>query len=72
MSSMRFFKEYNGFIFQFDGIKSFLLFTLGRICGLIIFLLMIDAFMYYLYVAGYSEDFTSIFYIIFLIIKLFI
>lgn len=33
---MRFFKEYNGFLFEFNSIKDFLMFTLGRLVGAII------------------------------------
>jgi hypothetical protein len=69
---MRFFKEFNGFIFEFVNVKAYLLFMLGRLCGFLFFLLMIDAFMYCLYLDGYSDEFTSIFYIIYLIISLFI
>ena len=54
--NMRFFGEYWGFIFEFDSIKSFLLFTLGRICGIFIFLGMIDLFLLFIYCQGYGTE----------------
>jgi hypothetical protein len=69
---MKIFKPSGDLILGFDNIKTFVLFTLGRICGIIIFLLMIDGFNYYLYTQGYSDKFTSVFNIIILIFKLFI
>lgn len=69
---MKIFKPFGDVILGFDNIKTFVLFTLGRICGIIIFLLMIDGFNYYLYTQGYSDKFTSVFTIIILLFKLFI
>lgn len=69
---MKLYKEFCGVIIEFENIKSFILFTLGRVCGIFVFLLLIDVFYYYLYLAGYSNDFTSIFTIIFMFIKIFI
>lgn len=69
---MKIFKPFGGVILGFDNIKSFVMFTIGRILGVIIFLGIVDGFSYYLYTQGYSDKFTSIFTIIFLIIKLFI
>lgn len=69
---MELFKEFCGVIVKFDSIKSYVWFTLGRVCGIIAFLVLFDCFMYYLYLKGYCENFTSVFEIIFLIFKLFI
>jgi hypothetical protein len=55
-----------------DFIKSFMLFTLGRICGIIVFLLMIDGWNYYLYTEGYSDKFTSVFTVLIKCLELFI
>ena len=69
---MKIFKPFFGVILEFENIKSFLLFTLGRICGVIVFFLMIDAFDYYLYLEGYRNEFTSVFYLFILLFQLFI
>lgn len=69
---MKIFKPFGGVILGFDRIKDFALFTLGRICGVFIFLLIVDGFNYYLYTQGYSDNFTSVFKLIILIFKLFI
>ena len=71
---MKLYKEFCGVIIEFENIKSFILFTLGRVCGIFVFLLLLDAFFYYIHLQGYNngEEYTSIFTIIFMFIKIFI
>lgn len=53
---MRFYKEFWGFIFEFNSIKQFVYFTLGRICGLLIFVLLIVGWYILLYLMGYIKS----------------
>lgn len=49
---MRFFKEFNGFIFEFNSIGDFFWFLLGRLVGLIIGIGLISLGIYGLYLLG--------------------
>ena len=53
---MRFFKEVNGFIFEFNSIGEFLDFCLGRIFGVIVFIGLIVGWYFLLYFMGYIES----------------
>jgi hypothetical protein len=53
---MRFFKEVGGFIFEFDSIGGFINFTIGRIIGVIVFILLIIGWYLCLYWMGYIES----------------
>lgn len=68
---MRFFGEYWGFIFEFNSIKDFLMFTLGRICGVLVFLGMIDVFLTTIHYLGYGGKPFPLLYILSIIFKMF-
>ena len=71
-TAMKFYKEYWGTAFEFDGIKQFVLFTFGRICGFLLFFLLLEGFFYYIHTQGYTDEPFPISSIIFNVIKLFI
>lgn len=52
---MKFYNQLWGFIFEFGSIKQFIIFTLGRICGLIVFVLLIIGWYLLLYCMGYIK-----------------
>ena len=43
---MRFFKEYWGIIWEFNSIKEFFLFNLGRMVGTVIIIVLVIAFLF--------------------------
>lgn len=45
---MRFFKEYDGFLFEFNSFGEFLSFLVGRLLGLIIFIAVLVLLFYFL------------------------
>ena len=69
---MKIFVPFCGTIVGFDDIKSFFMFTLGRLCGLAICYLLIEGFLFFLYIRGYSDEYISLFSIIKSLISIFI
>jgi len=61
---MRFFKEFNGFIFEFNSIGEFLDFCLGRIFGVIVFIGLIVGWYFLLYFMGYIESVEPFFRVV--------
>lgn len=61
---MKIFVPFCGGIVGFDDLKSFLWFTLGRLCGILIFYGLVEAFLFYLYLAGYTDRYISLFSLI--------
>ena len=61
---MRFFKEVNGFIFEFNSIGEFLDFCLGRIFGVIVFIGLIVGWYFLLYFMGYIESVEPFFRVV--------
>lgn len=49
---MRFFKEFNGFIIEFNSIKDYLWFLLGRLVGFVIGIGILALILYGLYILG--------------------
>ena len=49
---MRFFKEFNGFLFEFNSLGEYLRFLLGRLLGTIIGIAVLFGMLYLLYWYG--------------------
>ena len=49
---MRFFKEYNGFLFEFNSLSEFLRFLLGRLLGAIVGVAILIGILYFYYWYG--------------------
>ncbi len=49
---MRFFKEYNGFLFEFNSLSEFFRFLLGRLIGAIVGIAILGLILYFLYWYG--------------------
>jgi len=67
---MRFFGQYWGFIFEFNSIKDFLMFTLGRICGFFVFFGMADIFFTIVHYSGCGGRPFPLLYILSIIFKM--
>ncbi len=52
---MRLFQEVNGMIFEFDTVKEFMLFTLGRICAYLLIPIGWIFINIFLYLNGYLD-----------------
>ena len=69
---MKLYKECWGMGFEFECVKEYILFTLGRVCGFVVFYLMLEGFFYYIHTQGYIDEPFPIAKVTFEIIKLFI
>ena len=52
---MRFFKEYNGFLFEFNSLGEFFRFLLGRLIGAIVGIAILGLILLLLFWLGTSE-----------------
>lgn len=68
---MKFYKQYWGFLFEFNSIGEFIWFTIGRVIGVILFILLIFGWWVLLYLTGYIESLSPILTMFELIYELF-
>ena len=71
-NNMRFFKEYDGVIYEFKNFNEWFWFKMGRLCAIPLLILVLDLFLTIICLFGYGDTPFPILRVIWFIVKLFV